>query len=120
VCTNIEDGTELNTTITQDCGIQLLGIITEIIALIATVLKDSPVCVLSRLFFDQTVMRPIQRPVYATTILHDNAPAGFVAAAAVARFAARDGLGLDDGCNGRGSAARHCEGSCREDGLRDH
>ena len=40
--------------------------------------------------------------------LHDDAPAGLVAAAAVARLAAReDGLRLDDGRDGGSDATRH-------------
>jgi hypothetical protein len=41
--------------------------------------------------------------------LHDDAPARLVAAAAVARLAALDGLGLDDGNDGGGGAAGHLE-----------
>lgn len=41
--------------------------------------------------------------------LHDSAPAGFVAAAAVARLAALGGSGLDDGRDGGGDAGRHFE-----------
>lgn len=39
--------------------------------------------------------------------LHDGAPTRFVAATAVARLAARDWLGLDDGGDGGGDAGRH-------------
>ncbi len=44
-------------------------------------------------------------------LLHDNAPAGLVTAAAVALLAARgaDGLGLDNGGDGRGGAAGHVD-----------
>ena len=41
--------------------------------------------------------------------LHDDAPAGLVAPAAVTGLAALDGLRLDDGSNGRSSASRHIE-----------
>ena len=42
--------------------------------------------------------------------LHDGAPAGFVAAAAIAGLAALGGGGLDDGGDGGGDAGRHFEG----------
>jgi len=43
--------------------------------------------------------------------LHDDAPAGLVAATAVAGLAALgDGGGLDDGGDGGGDAGRHSEG----------
>lgn len=42
-------------------------------------------------------------------ILHDSAPARFVAAAAIAGLAALGGSGLDDGGDGGGDAGRHFE-----------
>jgi hypothetical protein len=42
--------------------------------------------------------------------LHDSAPAGLIAATAIARLSAREnGSGLDDGRDGGGDAGRHVE-----------
>jgi hypothetical protein len=47
-------------------------------------------------------------------ILHNNAPAGLIAATAIARFSAgENGCGLDNGRDGGGDAGRHIEGVVR-------
>ena len=54
-------------------------------------------------------MMSLRQSGISLSSLHDDAPAGLVAAAAVTGLAALDGLRLDDGGNGRSSAGGHIE-----------
>ena len=54
-------------------------------------------------------MMNLRKSGISLSSLHDNAPAGLAAAAAVTGLAALNGLRLDDGGNGRSSAGRHVE-----------